>query len=220
MELLKKKKTVEQERPSVAAMMNAWPDCFYNEGDAQIRRDLLDEADRQALTPEENALRRRLIDKRYVKVKKDGKMATADMYLRLWFSISFAGDSMRGDKIPKRSEKDIAKELKSLDITTLESEEEKALLYREFHHTATLYFSLSMGDKQYGSVILGFGRMSDQKVAQKIARDVAKVGCTVPELVRFTHYDIWQKALTDAYRDVFPDEADYLARLIRAGKEE
>ena len=216
MELLKKKKTVEQERPSVAAMMNAWPDCFYNEGDAQIRRDLLDEADRQALTPEENALRRRLIDKRYVKVKKDGKMATADMYLRLWFSISFAGDSMRGDKIPKRSEKDIAKELKSLDITTLESEEEKALLY----HTATLYFSLSMGDKQYGSVILGFGRMSDQKVAQKIARDVVKVGCTVPELVRFTHYDIWQKALTDAYRDVFPDEADYLARLIRAGKEE
>lgn len=219
MEIAFKKKTAEKEKPSIETMMVTWPECFYREGDAAVRLALLNEADKQGLTKEDNVIRRQLLEKRYPAIKKAGKMTKADVGLRLWLTISFAGDTIKGDKVARRSEKDILKEAKILGLDSLQGDQAERLLYRELYHIAFLYFNLSMGDKQYSSIILGFGHMSDKKVAQKLARDLAKVAVFVPDIVKFPHYEIWKEALCDAYRDGFPDEVDYLELLLK-GREE
>ena len=87
----------------------------------------------------------------------------------------------------------------------LSMEEQTELLYREFYHTAVLYINLGYKDKRYGSVMFGLGKLSDEKMEQKLCDDMFSVGYIVPEIVRFTRYEVWERAVKDAFTEYFPD---------------
>ena len=214
MELTFGKKTRQEERPSIETLMVTWPECFYKEKEPAIRFALLEEAERQGLTPKENSFRRRLIEKRYTK-GNDGK-TTADLYLKLWLLMTYGADTTKKARLPRSAEKDIRKLYKELGLEESYGEEEQILLYQEIYHMAILYINLSLEDKSYGSILLGFGRMSDQKLAQKVGRDCYKVGYRVPEILKFENYKFWEKVIQDAYGAYFPDEREYLSDLIAA----
>ena len=48
----------------IEALLENWPDSYYEERDPVNRRRLLDAADEAGLTPEDNAVRRNLYKKR------------------------------------------------------------------------------------------------------------------------------------------------------------
>ena len=215
MELTFGKKTKKEERPSLKTLMVTWPECFYKEKEPALRLALLGEAERQGLTPQENVIRRKYIEKRYTKAGRDGSV-TADLYLKLWLLMSYAADTTKKAKVPRSAERDIRKLYKELGFDEPISEEEKILLYQELYHMAILYINLSLEDKSYGSLLLGFGRMSDQKLAQKIGRDCYKVGYRVPEILKLENREFWEQVIQDAYGAYFPDEREYLTDLIKA----
>jgi len=217
MDLKFKKKESIAERPSIETRMRAWPDCLYREKEPLLRFELLREAEKQGLTPEENPLRRRLMEARYLGFK-NGASKSDDNYLKMWIYMSFASDSAKRGKLPKRAQKDIMKVYDELGIRDMHSEEELLLLYREIYQMTLLYINLSLEDKRYGSVLFGFGRMSDERLARKIGGDVYKVGHNVPEILKFENYEVWEKAVKEAYLEVFPDEKDYLAALVAGEK--
>ena len=219
MDLTFGKKTQGTGVPSAATMMVTWPECLYKEKEPMIRFMLLDEADHQGLTPDENVIRRRLMESRYPTFKKNAR-STEDHYLKLWLFMSFAADNIKREKLPRSAQKDILKLHKELGIGDLTGETEQNLLYRELYHMTILYINLSLEDKRYGSLIFGFGRLSDDKLAKKIARDAYKVGHRVPELLKFANYEIWEKAVRDAYCEFFPDNREYLRGLIEGTAEE
>ncbi|MDO4478264.1 MAG: hypothetical protein Q4B73_04385 [Lachnospiraceae bacterium] len=205
-----RKKTERQ--PGIETMMLTWPECLYRERDGKIRLALLDEADRQGLTPEENKARRYLLEKRYGKTTKDG---TPDKYMGAWLEVTFAYEGLKKKKEPSKSSvKSIDKILKSIGLDAYDfGEMGEKVLYDELYHMAVLFINLSLEDKQYSSVILGFGHISEDKLQRKIARDVVKTGYIVPEVVKFKHYELWEKAALEAYVDYFPDMEDYIEGL-------
>lgn len=218
MELTFKKKTDGGTPQALETMMLAWPDCLYKEREPLVRFSLLEEAERQGLTPDENPVRRRLMEERYPGFKK-GQLKSDDNYLRLWLFMSFAMDSVKRGKIGRGARKDIMKLIDELGISAIKGEHDQSLLYREIYHLAILYINLSLEDKRYGSLIFGFGRMSDDRLARKIGRDAYKAGYGVPDLLKFENYEIWERAVKDAYTEFFPDEKGYYQDLID-GKEE
>lgn len=70
MEFRKREPKKKEEGPDLQQKMLNWPDCYYREREPRIRKQLLDEADRQHLTPEDNGMRRKLFTLRY----GDGKL--------------------------------------------------------------------------------------------------------------------------------------------------
>ena len=190
------------EARSVETMMITWPECFYKETEAEMRFALLKEAEKQELTPEENTVRRFLLEHRHPGYPKESPLI--DHYLKLWFFCTFAADSIHGGKTSKRCAADVNDLVKALGLEKIQSEEDKALLYQEFLHAAQLYIHISTTDKRYSSALLGLLKMSEDKVLKKLGRDIYKAGYSGPEAVKFTHYDLWEKALKTAFMAYHP----------------
>lgn len=205
-------KGVKKEKPSIETKMLAWPECLYREKDEKIRFQLLEEAERQELQMKETKIRRYLLDHRYEKPNREGKRP--DHYMRLWLELAFAYECVRKGRLSGSSEKKINKALELCGLKDYDfGDSGRMILYQEFYHMAVLYINLCLEDKQYKSIILGLGHMNSEKLSKKIARDVIKVGYFVPEFVKFPNYEIWEKAVMDAYGDFYPDNDEYVEAL-------
>ena len=179
------------------------PDCYYRERDPKVRRRLLDEADKEELTPEENVVRRELYEIRY---PKNGPVK--DTYLRAWMNLRFiltqkSSLFSRGMN-PKQV---ITKPLDEIGFAELgEDSLYRSLLYQELYHLGMLYASLCTEDKNYTSLIFGLGSLSEEKLALKIGAEFQDIGVRVIELSKVDEkYRLWTDALTAAYCDLFPE---------------
>ncbi|MBR0479498.1 MAG: hypothetical protein IJJ24_10445 [Solobacterium sp.] len=197
---------ISAENRSVESMMLTWPECFYKEKEAEMRFALLEEAQRQELTPEENGTRRFLLAHRYPGYP--GETPLTDHFLKLWFFLIFAADGAHGKKASKRDAKAVADLVKELGLASLQSETDRHLLYREFFHTALLYINISLSDRRYSSIFLNLGKLSDEKLKQKVAKDLYKAGVLGPDAVGFANDDLWRSALKDAFHSYFPGSED------------
>ncbi|MBQ0058677.1 MAG: hypothetical protein KBS83_01775 [Lachnospiraceae bacterium] len=214
--IMKSTEAADQIKPSVETRMINWPECFYEEAELDDRKALLDEADRQNLTPEENAIRRKILDMRYVVQKKSD--VQTDRFLQLWLYLTYAVNNSKRGAITKRQAKEVKKLADSIGLDTIKGEIAEKALYKEFYHTAVLYTNLSMADKQYGSFLFGLGRLKGDKLSLKIANDFFKACYAGPSQIDFAHHDLWSEALTNAFGDFFPAHSSYLAALIEKSK--
>ena len=197
-----------QNTQSVESRMITWPECFYIEEDPETRIALLEEAEKQELTPEDNAVRRSLIEHRYPGGR--GEKQLTDHYLKLWFYLIFAADSHGS----KRSVKDVDGLVADLGFAGLQTEEELHLLYREFFHTALFYISISLSDKNYSTGFLNLSRLSDEKLMAKLGKDIFKAGHKGTQAAPFPHSDLWERALKDAYTGYYQGAEEYWQKLL------
>ncbi len=204
----------EQAR-SVETRMITWPECFYKETEAETRFALLKEAETQGMTPQENPARRFLLEHRHPGYPKESPLI--DHFLKLWFFCTFAADSVHGGKVSRRSAADVHDLVKELGLEKIQNEADKELLYKEFLHTAQLYIHISMSDKRYSSAFLGLLKISDEKVLKKLGKDIYKAGQLGPEAVKFTHYELWEKALKTTFLSYHP-QAEAIWEELAAGK--
>lgn len=188
--------------------MITWPECFYAEDDAAMRFALLEEAERQELTPEDNRIRRFLLEHRCPGYPQEKPLT--DHYLKLWFYLIFAADS-RGSK---RSVKDVDELVQQLGFSTLETEQECHLLYREFFHTALFFISISLADKNYSTGFLNLNKLSDEKLMSKLGKDIFKAAHKGTQAAPFPHSDLWEQALKDAYTGYYNGAGEYWEKLL------
>ncbi len=183
-----------------------WPDCYYRERDPGIRHKLLEEADRQGLTPEDNKIRHKMFKTRYPNFGKRSQPET-DNYLKAWMEMRFEVEN-GGGIFERKRKKEALKALNGMGYFDPKTDQEKKLLYQELYHLGLLYISLCQEDKGYNSIIFGFGQISDDKLAHKIASEFKDVAVIAPGKVGLTQEcKMWTAALTEAFSDMFPDYA-------------
>ena len=205
LEFVKKERTRKaEEKVDIAQRMLSWPECYYRERNALIRKQLLDEADRQGLTPEENVFRRKLFDLRYDK-KLGPEGEPIDNYVKAWMELRFLSEGGEG-LLSRGNVKKLDKVMNGLGFGMTSNREEENLLFQEIYHLGLLYIALCQEDKNYNSVLFGFGTISGEKQAAKVAGEVRRVG-KVPfeKYHREEEYSAFFKALKEAYYDMYPD---------------
>ena len=187
----------------IEALLENWPDSYYEERDPVNRRRLLDAADEAGLTPEDNAVRRNLYKKRYGRERRG---IVQDNYLRMWMDVTFFVRNGNPKRSLRRDQAKIRKILKDTGFAEYAQADERAqqLLYRELYHLAMLYISVCAEDKGYNAVLLGFGHISNDRLIEKIEHDFRDVAVVLPrdwelaeEMALFT------RAVSDAFADTF-----------------
>ncbi|MGI6002619.1 MAG: DUF6553 family protein [Lachnospiraceae bacterium] len=187
----------------IEALLENWPDSYYEERDPVNRRRLLDAADEAGLTPEDNAVRRNLYKKRYGRERRG---IVQDNYLRMWMDFTFFVRNGNPKRSLRRDQAKIRKILKDTGFAEYAQADERAqqLLYRELYHLAMLYISVCAEDKGYNAVLLGFGHISNDRLIEKIEHDFRDVAVVLPrdwelaeEMALFT------RAVSDAFADTF-----------------
>lgn len=202
----KKKATADED---IQKRLLNWPDSYYRERDPKIRYQMLEEADRQNLTPEDNVIRHQMFKKRYPNFGKRNQ-PEADTYLRAWMEMRFEVEN-GGGLFAKTRKKEALKALNGMGYFDPKSTEESNLLYQELYHLGLLYISLCQEDKGYNSILFGFGQISDDKLARKIASEFKAVAVVAPGKVGLTkECRMWTSALREAFSDIFPDYAGIL----------
>ncbi|MGI6077981.1 MAG: DUF6553 family protein [Fastidiosipilaceae bacterium] len=80
-----------------------------------------------------------------------------------------------------------------------------AALYHELLNVVYLYTKLSMTDRNYGSILFGFGRKKDSTIAEKISSEFINMQINGLSLLKesFYGYNLIIKVLHDGYRTYF-----------------
>ena len=209
---------------SIEERLLAWPDSYYNEREADIRKQMLDAAIEQKLSPEEDEIRRVVFGMRYPDYGKKTKNGiTRDAFLGTWLSMRMIGDSVKSRFSVKSNQKKLRAVLKELGLDKLREQYGKKgedILCLEIYHMAKLYMHLCNEDKQYCSVLLGLGRMKDQNISGKISEDAWKVAYGIPQkLDMVEECAVWTKAIDMAYRELFPDSSYFENRTAKENGE-
>lgn len=203
MEFTRKKRVKEaRDAEDIRRRMLNWPDCYYREREPQVRKALLDEADAEGLTKEENRIRRKLYERRY-----PSKGPTKDSFLKAWLDVRFLKERDSG-LFKGPNPKKLMKVLDEIGFDELgEDRVYRGILYQEVYHLGLLYASLCQEDKGYSSIIFGIGTLSEDKLAGKIGAEFRDIAIEIPKKFNLedSKYSLWTDALTDAYCDMFPD---------------
>lgn len=171
------KKAAEPKQEVVEENPYDWPESYYMEIDAAKRKKLLDEQLASEDADEKDQLRLKLWEKRY-KLQKKGDYADNFMY---WLLELLLVTKQMNKKLGKKGQKKQA--AKALEAFCTDQTEifDRELIAAELKHLMLTYGMLSMEDKSYGSVILGFGKMNQSNLERKLAAEFDALGTRLPQ---------------------------------------
>ena len=161
-----------------------WPKSYYMEIDAKKRRNLLEERIREGDEGEDNLLRMELWDNRYEIQSKGGKKSPKykDCFMAALIQLLMFSEESGRPFFRKKAQKEISELLNLLGVNK-ESHFTAELLLEEIKHLFLVYAVTSMEDRQYSTIIFGFGKMKKEKIEQKLIGDIYKIIYELPENV-------------------------------------
>lgn len=202
--------------------MENWPEAYYNELEAVNRKKLLDEAiKRQLDTYEEDQKRLELWNMRYIKAKdsRDPNLYY-DGFMRVFIDFRHLSTKQSGLFASKRGAiREIKKNLKKLGYIDDKGNisEDIYLLNREVTHMGSYYISICKSDKQYTSILWGFGTRKERDVYRRIAKDFYEATDLLSN-----NFDLakelegWNISMTRAFQENIPDWQNILEDFSRS----
>jgi hypothetical protein len=193
-------------------MEKPWETGYYHELQADKRQKLLDEAIAEEGLSPENELRRKLLDARYGKALGRGKKV--DYFIRGWMTLSMLPSGSRNKKRMARDIQSVMDDWK-FEMAGQYGETGKRILFQEFCNMVLVYIDLCKKDKTYGAVILGIGRISDESLMMKIARDIYNVAYNIPDEAGISaDLKLFTEAATAMVCEAFPEiEDEFLGKV-------
>ncbi len=202
--------------------MENWPEAYYNELEAVNRKKLLDEAiKRQLDTYEEDQKRLELWNMRYTKANdpKDPNFYY-DGFMRVFFDFRHLATKQSGFFGSKKGAvREIKKNLKKIGYLDDNGNisEDIYLLNREVTHMGTHYISICKSDKQYTSILWGFGSRKEKDVYRKIAKDFYEATDLLSNNFDLTEeLKGWSISMTTAFQENIPDWQNILEDFSRS----
>lgn len=182
-----------------------WLEGYYNSVTAEEKQPYLEKG--LALeSSRENELRRKLFDLRYR--DQDGRITGADKFMEYWIELRYQEEQMGRVFGRKRAEKEVRKIMDGLLLTKELPEAMKPVLLQEYINVAAIYIELCQKDRNYRSLLLGFGSLKEETLAVKIARDVYKTAVEIPAWLGMEkEFSLLARAAKAAYLNAFPKEA-------------
>ena len=194
-----------------------WAEKYMREMSRRKRRAILDDAITEEGMSPENELRLKLFEARFGPNEK----AETDFFIRGWMTLLNLQNAPRGFFGKKR----ISADLESIrsdwkeELAASYGSIGEEVLYQELFHMILFYIRLCQSDRNYSSLLLGFGRMQDSSLTAKIAGDIGRTAWEIPEQLGCPErFRILRKACADAFEEVYPDDIDILQQ--RIGKYE
>jgi len=180
-----------------------WPDNYYLETNAKVREDIL-KSQLEKDPSKENLLRYQLWKKRYT---LPGKGITGvDYYMKLVLSMELTAEK-RNSLFGKKS---FRKELGQIrDIFCLDQLKEfpdYAHLWKdEFLNFWSLYIEVCREDKNYTGELLGLGRISGERLTNKLKNDMEQKAVILPEKLGLSDdLSLFGEAAREAFCYYFP----------------
>ncbi len=197
-----------------------WPECYYQENDAQKRLALLEDAiQKREGDDAENALRKKLWGLRYGRqIKKNGPLP--DGYVGLWVALNYHRQDRSYFRL-RSAVREIEGRLRDLGIDHMQNtEQEQQLLHRELVHAVSLYLS-TCNEGSYSTQVFGLMKMKPESLVQKIAAEIYDVTCDLPARLGLAQrLKPLRKAAFEAFYETFPDHTELLEDTIAGGNAE
>lgn len=189
---------------------------YYEESAPLKRKAILEESLAKGEEPEANQIRRELWDCRYAGIIDKKTQERADGYMKLWMTLKFFSGSRMGVLGRKRNQKEIRGLLKELGFEKMLSYGPvgEQVLYQECYHAARVYMVSCSEDRRYASTLLGLMTISKERVQEKIATDTALAAKFIPEQLQMVEeLRIFSEGSIQAYKDLFPGDANFLEQI-------
>ena len=193
-----------------------WPYEYMRMKDPVVRKRILDEAIKQGIDQEGNELRQMLWEHRYPKGIGE------DEFFKAWMYFDFVSEEINAYFGKKKRLNNVKQHLERLGMEDMKARGPfgEQVLYEELYHLVYNYIQLCADDRNYGSLILGFGKMNKDSYALKVARNIRRVCYVVPEgLGLKEEFALLQKAATEAYYDSFPEFDELYDKVINKSVE-
>lgn len=160
-----------------------WPNCYYGTMDPDVRLRLLERHEAAGEEPEKDAIRRKIFDMRYTCRKTRSETFYVDRFMRAWMEMSVSVTQGIGIFGPGPVRKKWEKHMEVLGIRSYRSapDADRELLAMEWKAFFAQYIEISRTDKTYSSGIMGFGHLSDEKIARKLAADLEQITAGFPK---------------------------------------
>lgn len=170
-----------------------WPLNYYMELKPEKRKALLEEQMRQGRSEELEQIEK-LFQIRYISDKKGNY---ADTFMRSYLELRMTAEKMDVMFAERRNKKIVLQALHHMQADGT-SEIPEELVYQELCHLISLYVQSSVTDKNYTSILWGMFKNSDEKILEKMRRDLAMIGEALPEMLHLeTECRILSKAIAD-----------------------
>lgn len=192
---------------------NTWPQSYYREQDAKLRKFLLDEEMKEHPGSREDELRLKLWEIRYVPNDKKASGQQVDNYIGGWMEMLYLSRNNGGLFGFRYAAKELKKTIKKMGFGLAKDYEETGenILYQEIYHLCSFYYHLCATDKGYGTKLMGIMSLKDEDITAKIAKEVAQNAYRLPMNTGLSEeMKVFTKAATQAFYDTFPGEREKL----------
>lgn len=201
----------ETENEAEAVKFN-WPEAFYMPTDGDERKKALERAIAEGLEPEENEIRKLVLERRY------DEQPGVDQFLAAWLNLMYYANVVKSGFMAKFHKKDMQKTQEKLcfDLVQKYGKKGEEILFMELYHLVDFYIDICQRDKKYNGIILGLGTMKKEKLIEKIALDIYRVSYSVPGVLdKMDEYQLLIKAGTQCYYNRFPNQKENLDKLLK-----
>ncbi len=188
---------------------NTWLEKFYHEIEREDREELFEQGLKEGGSAEENEIRRQLWDRRYTVDRKT--RANVDNFFKGFLTMDNLGRTKPGFFNAKYIRKEIAslRTVWGMDLAEEYGDLGRELHYEEMKHLARTYISVCQDDKNFSSMFFGVGKMSKEKLADKIAEKVYFLTREVPAMHHFeAQVEPFANAMIEVYFEMYPKKAD------------
>lgn len=179
-----------------------WPQAYYLPTEGKTRKIALDRAIAEELEPEKNKIRKEIWERRY------NDPAGVDRFLAGYMNFNYYAAVVKNSWTVKFHKKDIKRTQEYLcyDIPDKYGAEGEAVLYLELYHMLDYYIDICLRDKKYSGLLMGLGTMKKEKLINKIADDLFKTSCCLPDgLELLPAHELFKKAAKQCFYNRFPN---------------
>ncbi|MDO4616505.1 MAG: hypothetical protein Q4B03_03480 [Lachnospiraceae bacterium] len=188
---------------------NTWQERFYHETEREDREEIFEQGLKEEGTTRENEFRQKLWNLRYAPNKRD--KSEVDHFFRGFLTLDNLGRTKPGFFNGKYIRREIAslRSIWGLDLAEEYGELGKTLHYEEMKHLARTYITICQDDKNFSTMILGVGKLSKDKLAEKIADKVFFLARVVPGMHHCEKtVEPFADAMIEVYFEMYPKKAD------------
>ena len=153
-----------------------------------------------------------VIDQSAEKIVETAKRTGASVsgpipYIRGWMGMVYLNQSSMTFLGKRRAVREIRKVKEDWDVELLKGRGElgEKLMYQELYNLIRFYMELCATDRNYTTTLFGMMRMDEEKVVQKIAKEIYTVAYEIPKSLDMEEeFQILRRAARDAFADQYP----------------
>ena len=198
-----------------------WEREYYKELKREKRKEILEAAIAEEGMSPENELRTKLLELRYG--KKIDRSNSIDYFIRGWMTLRFLSTNSGTLFFKKKAKRELGNVRKDwqFDLAEEYGETGQKVLYQELCNMTRVYLDLCQKDRNYGSILFGIGKIKEESLVNKIAKDIYTIAYEIPQMAGLEEeLKLFTDAATRTLTDMFPEITDDFYEMVERNRKQ